>query len=151
MKLQPVLVTATRREPRSMTTQRAVFLCVSVAVVGAVVGGSFGWRMGQQGSQDGNDTTYAWLKGLANPETPIATLIENYEAFVYLVPRRYPDDVSLWNAIGRIVDEVVANPALEKRAVVAADLAECLAAHAGSGRRKDLLQAVDRLRRIAGR
>lgn len=91
---------------------------------------------------DAADPTLAWLLELCAPQAPLESLLEHHEAVLYLVPRAYPEQARLWQGVERLARAALEQPQLPQREELVRDLSECLATHARSAGRTELLALV---------
>jgi len=146
MRIEPSYVL---ESPRPAPWSRRRLLQVGVAAlagaglgaawIGPVLGGARGVRAQHQ---DGSDPTLDWLLGLCAPEAPLTGLLAHHEAVLYLVPRAYPEQASLWQGIERLARAALEQQDLPAREELVRDLSECLATHARSAGRAELLALV---------
>lgn len=113
------------------------------AVLGVMLRGGAGGLRAQ--AHDAGDPTLAWLLTLCAADAPLATLLEHHEAVLYLVPRAYPEQARLWHGIERLAHAALDQPDIPNRDELVRDLSECLATHARSAGRAELLALVPRL------
>lgn len=160
MRLDPVYVVAPRPAPPSIPTRRALLIAGAGALGAFCAGIATGWTWRgpaapptEPGSQPGDSTdeTLRWLQDLAAPSSPVDGLVTNFMAFVWMVPRRYPDHPELWDGMVRLAQEVLKNEALSDRAKIARDLADCFAGAVREVKRPDLARLVPALRLVGGR
>lgn len=102
-------------------------------------GGTGGLRAQQL---DAADPTLAWLLALCAEDASFEELLQHHEAVLYLVPRAYPEQARLWQGIERLARAALDQPQLQGRAELVRDLSECLATHARSAGRAELLALV---------
>ena len=150
MRIEPSYVL---ESPRSLQWSRRALLRHAVTALAGAGAGSLllglalrgGTGAAQLEQPQAHDPTLAWLLALCADDATPGALLQHHEALLYLVPRAYPEQDRLWRGIERLARTALDHPDLPGRAELVRDLSECLASHARSAGRVELLALVPAL------